>query len=277
MSRHIKDIHLYTNKLATKTENNLIRQLGFNAEAGSSINYFTREDLEAKQTIENKGILAKTYDKVSLKFKEQITSFVDKNKIDAGYYVFERSEVSKAEVEEILDLVHEYKSNTLETNQDHINENVLELEERAVVGGYNTRQVNSVRLGQNNITASSERADQTASTQSLVQNQGDITNILVSAKQRMTSKERFYANREYLQNKARTQKINYEQEDIKLRQEVSMSAERIARDLLGEPNKHLSNGTNLRFGSGGSFIVKIIGEKRGTWYDFKERKGRRLV
>ena len=274
MSRHIKDIHLYTNKLATKTENNLIRQLGFNAEVGSSINYFTREDLEAKQTIENKGILAKTYDKVSLKFKEQITSFVDKNKIDAGYYVFERSEVSKAEVEEILDLVHEYKSNTLETNQDHINENVLELEERAQVRGYNTRQVGSVRPLQNNITAKRlERADQIASTQSLVQNQRDITNISVSAKQRMTSKERFYASREYLQNKARTQKINYEQEDIKLRQEVSMSAERIARDLLGEPNKHLSNGTNLRFGSGGSFIVKITGEKRGTWYDFKEGKG----
>ena len=274
MSRHIKDIHLYTNKLATKTDHHLIRQLGFNPEAGSSINYLTREDLEAKQTIENKGILAKTYDKVSAKFKEQITSFVDKNKIDTGYYVFERSEVSRAEVEEILDLVHEYKSNNLETNQDHINESVLELEERAVVGGYNTRQTGSVRSSQNNITAKRlERVGQTVSAESLTQNQRDTTNSSVSGKQRMTSKERFYANREYLQNKARAQKINYEQEDIKLRQEVSMSAERIARDLLGEPNKHLSNGTNLRFGSGGSFIVKITGEKRGTWYDFKEGKG----
>ena len=276
MSRHIKDIHLYTNKLATKTDNHLIRQLGFNPEAGSSINYYTAADLEAKQALVNKGILAKTYDKVSSKFKEQITSFVDKSKIDVDYYIFERSEVSKSEVEEILDLVHEYRSNTLDINQDHINENVLELEERAVVGGYNIKQstgLHNTSKVQNNIAFKSSGNASSVNSTVLAQNpqlQSDITQTI---KQRPTPKERFYANREYLQNKARAQKINYEQEDIKLRQEVSMSAERIARDLLGEPNKHLSNGTNLRFGSGGSFIVKITGEKRGTWYDFKEGKG----
>ena len=274
MSRHIKDIHLYTNKLATKTDHHLIRQLGFNPEAGSSISYYTAADLEAKQSLVNKGILAKTYDKVSSKFKEQITSFIDKSKIDADYYVFERSEVSKSEVEEILDLVHEYRSNTLDTNQDQINENVLELEERAVVGGYNIKQsTGNTSKVQNNIAFKSSGDASNVNSSVLAQNpqlQSDITQTI---KQRPTPKERFYANREYLQNKARAQKINYEQEDIKLRQEVSMSAERIARDLLGEPNKHLSNGTNLRFGSGGSFIVKITGEKRGTWYDFKEGKG----
>ncbi|MEA0971258.1 putative conjugal transfer protein TraH [Candidatus Megaera venefica] len=276
MSRHIKDIHLYTNKLATKTDDHLIGQLGFNPEAGSSINYLTREDLEAKKTLENKGLLAKTYGKVSSKFKEQITSFVDKNKIDAGYYVFEKSEVSKAEVEEILDLVHEYRSNTLNINQDHINENVLELEERAVVGGYNIKQstgLHNTSKVQNNIAFKSSGDASNVNSSVLEQNLQLKSNITEGKKQRSTPKERFYASREYLQNKARTQKINYEQEDIKLRQEVNISAERIARDLLGEPNKHLSNGTNLRFGSGGSFIVKITGEKRGTWYDFKEGKG----
>ena len=89
----------------------------------------------------------------------------------------------------------------------------------------------------------------------------------------MTPKERFYANKDYQLKRQTLNKIDYEQESIRLRQEVKWSAEKVARDLLGEPNKHLSNGSTLRFGGSGSIAVKISGEKSGSWYDFKEGKG----
>jgi putative DNA primase/helicase len=47
----------------------------------------------------------------------------------------------------------------------------------------------------------------------------------------------------------------------------------IARRILGEPNKRLSNQTELRFGRNGSVSVEIAGNKRGQWYDHEEQQG----
>ena len=44
----------------------------------------------------------------------------------------------------------------------------------------------------------------------------------------------------------------------------------VARDLLGEPNKHLSTRDELRFGSQGSMSVDI---KKGTFFDHQEGQG----
>jgi Virulence-associated protein E len=46
--------------------------------------------------------------------------------------------------------------------------------------------------------------------------------------------------------------------------------EPIARELLGEPNRKLSNGSELRFGSRGSISVDL---KKGTWFDFETNEG----
>ena len=50
-------------------------------------------------------------------------------------------------------------------------------------------------------------------------------------------------------------------------------AERIARALLGEPNKRKSTKVELRFGSKGALAVEIAGEKVGTWHDFETKAG----
>jgi len=47
----------------------------------------------------------------------------------------------------------------------------------------------------------------------------------------------------------------------------------VARDLLGEPNKRLSNGRELRYGEHGKIAVRISGEKAGMWHDFSSDKG----
>jgi hypothetical protein len=49
--------------------------------------------------------------------------------------------------------------------------------------------------------------------------------------------------------------------------------EPVARHLLGEPNKALSNKTQLRFGSHGSLAVEIAGTQKGTWFDHEASLG----
>jgi hypothetical protein len=49
--------------------------------------------------------------------------------------------------------------------------------------------------------------------------------------------------------------------------------EPVARHLLGEPNKALSNRTQLRFGSHGSVSVEIAGKRKGTWFDHEANEG----
>ncbi|MBP6952113.1 MAG: toprim domain-containing protein, partial [Alphaproteobacteria bacterium] len=43
----------------------------------------------------------------------------------------------------------------------------------------------------------------------------------------------------------------------------------LAIDLLGEPNKHLGTRTTLRFGTRGSLVVNIAGDREGFWNDFE--------
>jgi hypothetical protein len=50
------------------------------------------------------------------------------------------------------------------------------------------------------------------------------------------------------------------------RYDLRPHAEKIARRLLGEPNKRLSTKSQLRFGRNGSLAVEIAGPKRGEWY-----------
>jgi len=272
MSRHIKDIRLYSNREATRSEPALIRQLGFDPELGASINFYSKEDLEALALKESKGLLSSIYDKVSSKLKSSIISLVDKASVDRDYYVFEKPEVSKAIVEEILEPVNEYSGGKVK--EDIATESsVLELEEAAVVGGLNTKQAgNNIGVTQNKITGSFKN---TPSTHNPIpgQQSKDVADHPVAAKQRMTPKERFYASRDYKLKQQAASAVNYEQEDLKLRQEIKFSAEKVAIDLLGEPNLRLSDGRSLRFGKSGSIAVRISGEKSGNWYDFKEGKG----
>jgi len=92
----------------------------------------------------------------------------------------------------------------------------------------------------------------------------------------LSAKDRFYANADYARNKAqRTADLQagWDKETEILRKESCICAERIATDLLGNPNKKLSNTRELRFGDSGKIAVHISGEKAGTWYNFHEGKG----
>ena len=75
------------------------------------------------------------------------------------------------------------------------------------------------------------------------------------------------------QSSATKNNFTYLNDTEALRSKMSLGAEFIAKNLLGEPNKHLSNGKTLRFGESGKLALQISGSKSGIWYDFSESKG----
>jgi ATP-dependent exoDNAse (exonuclease V) alpha subunit len=60
-------------------------------------------------------------------------------------------------------------------------------------------------------------------------------------------------------------------------QSVLGHASTIVRDLLGEPNKHMSTTKTLRFGKKGSLLVNIGGDKQGFWIDFETGEKGNLI
>jgi hypothetical protein len=52
-----------------------------------------------------------------------------------------------------------------------------------------------------------------------------------------------------------------------IRAALSAGMNDFARYLYGEPNRHMSNRRELRFGRKGSLAVVIAGPKAGSWYD----------
>src|SRR3954454_12045851 len=52
--------------------------------------------------------------------------------------------------------------------------------------------------------------------------------------------------------------------------ELAQHMRPVAAALLGEPNRHLSNGKELRYGSHGSLSVDL---EAGTWFDHENKVG----
>ena len=79
--------------------------------------------------------------------------------------------------------------------------------------------------------------------------------------------------RTHFQQRFNEQKDRWDREYEKLKSEIQFKAEAITRGLLGDPNRKLSNGKELRYGEDGKLAVRISGERSGTWYDFSQGKG----
>lgn len=258
LSRNIKDLHLYTNKQATKTIAHLVKQLGHDPEIGSSLSYLTKQEFEDQELdatfAKSKNILAK----FAVGALNIATKAIDKYLPDTEYYNYKAPEFKKEKVEAVLDVVGE------ELNQGSVGSEVT-IEERAVVGGNNHSIVLDKSVSTNNVTtiASSLSANSTANTPQ------------IPNKRKQTAKERFYANADRTRGKVShlQQKAQWDKESEILRSEVNLKSEAVARALLGEPNKVLSDGRTLRFGENGKLAVRISGERMGSWYDFASEKG----
>jgi Ti-type conjugative transfer relaxase TraA len=249
LSRNVNNLHLYINNQATKSIPHLIKQLGHDPEIGSSLSYFSQKDLSDREIVhapkQHKGLVGSLVGGFVDYASRQLTGLVDKHMPDSEYYNYKAPELKREKVEEVLGYVAQ------EINQEFDKEIIVE---RAVVGGNSSGNILSTVME--------------------AQSRG-VSSTLNSNNTRQSSKEHFYANADYIRSRVShlERKAEWDSDMERLRSEVKFKTESIARDLLGEPNKALSNGRHLRFGEHGKISVGISGEKLGSWYDFSADKG----
>ena len=255
MSRHVKDLHVFTHKEQTLSVEHLVKQLEFNPQSYASINYLTKDELNQQATPkQEKGFLATVFNKVTNIAKERLTSFIDQRAVATDYYKFELPPESRAKVEAVLNETYDQNELLLQQYQEQTRENFEEL----------SRQLKIQDQVQNQ-----------SQEQMMVNTQanwrGRITTIATQ-----TAKERFYKNVEHHRKQAKIEDV-YKEELDALKEQMQLSSEVIVTNLMGEPNKKLTNSSTYRYGDKGSLAITITGEKAGTWYDFEEGKGGDLI
>ena len=233
LSRHIDELKLYTNRESTIDTKMLVKQLSRDFDKGSSLQYLTEEELRHR---DNKAESRKTITgKLLGGVLNVLEKVTDKYIPKSEYYNYKEPVRANASVEKVTD-------------------NLVLEEETAAIS-----MEHKIAVGENGGNRISDA----------------LSGISTTNKPRMSAKERFYANADYARGqKSRVDlKTEWDKEAEELRHHLKFKSEIVARDLLGEPNKRLSNGRELRYGEHGKIAVRISGEKAGMWHDFSSDKG----
>ena len=267
MSRMVEELKLYVNKESTTNVQSLITQLSHDAEAGSSLAYLTESEFKYKELGRDLATDSRAYVRGINRFIDFIgstaTKLADKYIPSSEYYNYKEPTVHYESVSQVID----------RTYAELEGENIQE--EKLVVGGYNQhisngKTIEKTEIGHNSTLNSLAQKDSGV--------EGNAIYKAASSNSWQTkesAKTRFYRNAD----RARAiryyadQKEEWAREYEQLKSEVKFRSEYLARDLLGEPNKKLSNGRELRYGEHGRLAVRIAGEKAGTWYDFSKSEG----
>ena len=211
----------------------LVKQLSRDFDKGSSLQYLTEEEIRYRNNV---GEAKKT---ITGKFLVGVLNVLEKV---TDKYIPKSEYYNYKEPAKVI------------TTVEKVNDNLV-LEEAAV--GFSVEH--KIAVGENTGTRISDV----------------LREVSTTNKPRMSAKERFYKNAEYVRNqKSRVDlKADWNKETEELRHMLKFKVESIAGDLLGEPNKRLSNGRELRYGEHGKIAVRIRGEKAGMWHDFSNDKG----
>jgi phage/plasmid primase-like uncharacterized protein len=257
LSRHMTSLNLYVNNNTTPNLQSLITQLSYDSGVGSSLTLLTIKELEDRaldtRLAGHKSMAVRAVNSAIDFIGKTATKIKDKYLPSSEYYNYKEPLVKTESVSYVVDRVYEQDQN--------VGFESVTYEQKLVVGGnisISNSSANSAGNGISNIDT--DISD-------------NRTNIVKTS---LSSKERFYANADYARRSAQRiadLKVGWDKETEALRKEACICAERIAKDLLGSPNKKLSNGKELRFGDNGKIAVCISGNKAGTWYDFVEGRG----
>jgi hypothetical protein len=266
LTRHVDSLKLFYNQENTRNIEHLAAQLERVDEKSSSLNFMTREDLTKELEQELGEFLGEkeesVFNKAAKWLKNTATALSDRLRSNSAYYKFEALEQEMARVEEVLETVYEV---------------VQESYGLVKAGAANDRLEEEIA-----IAAAGGR--------------GAAGGVRVAGKQlqpRLTAKQRFYdradrsrglkQSRDQAQKQSQHQKLNqkevrdYAAELESLKNVMSRGYDRIALDLLGSPNKKLSSGKILKYGSKGSMAITTSGPTAGTWYDFEAGEGGDII
>lgn len=261
LSRNIDELRLYINNAATFSKAHLIKQLSYDPDSGNSLSYLTLKELENIKTdkiIKEKNIAVRAIvSTVDFLAKTAIRA-VDKYLPKTEYYNYKEPQVRAETISEVIDKIYEQSYGVIATND--------EVEEKLAVGGHAHTVSKATPMSQA-ITASRGAIDNQIGFSQSTTAMGRVTK---------SAKDRFYAKADHVRSRMQTAadlQAKRGNDNEYLRREASICAERIAREILGDPNLKLSNGRELRYGDTGKLAVRISGEKSGTWYDFARGEG----
>ena len=267
MSRMVEELKLYTNKESTTNLNSLIGQLSHDAEAGSSLAYLTESEFKYKELGKDLANDSRAYVRGINKFIDFVgsaaTKLADKYISSSEYYNYREPKGQYESVSQVID----------RTYAELEGENIQE--EKLVVGGYNQHISNGKTIEKTEIGHNSTLNSLVLKDSGVEGNDIYKAASSNSWQTKESAKTRFYRNADRIRaiRDYSEQKEEWAREYEQLKSEVKFKAEYLARDLLGEPNKKLSNGRELRYGEHGKIAVRIAGEKAGTWYDFAKGEG----
>jgi Ti-type conjugative transfer relaxase TraA len=313
LSRHVRNLKLYINREATSGMGELVKQLSKNLDKGSSLGYMTEQEYKTHQQntelMANIGrfdsMLLGAYDVISRGF----TNLTDKYLPKLEYYNYHPPKKQQESVNQVIDRVYvEHQENeyvekiaasgggsgrlgnvsggglsanagnnatAVQNSQSTVNQTVPADQSTGVDNG----KVSS-GTGSNNIATKAENAASGKESQAAIAKKEPVyEQVKVSsgkaASSKKSAKERFYAKADYVdqQDIKHQLKEKWDRESEQLKSEVKFKAEQIALDLLGVPNKKMSNRSTLRFGDNGKIAVRISGSKSGSWYDFAADRG----
>jgi Ti-type conjugative transfer relaxase TraA len=248
MSRHVDDLHLYCNLENTKDAKEVAVQLSRSDSNISSMHYMTKEDLAVDKS--SKSVFGKVVGWV----KQKSVILSDTFHSNADYYKFQQLEAVDNKVEKVL-------ADTSDSFQE------MQGQEGQFVYKQIAKSVEEVRSAEEAIEKVEVLGISNDSKKEVV----DMKIEGSTQKEEQTSSAVTYkAN--YI-NLGREKYNKWNDDVARIRHELKFKAEAVAVDLLGEPNKALSNKTRLRFGENGRLSVDIDGNRAGLWHDFSSGVG----
>ncbi len=263
----VGELKLYTNKESTANVQGLIRQLSHDAEAGSSLAYLTESELKYNELGKDLATDSRAYVRGINKFIDFIgntaTKLADKYIPSSEYYNYKEPKDQYESVSQVIDRAYaELEGKNIQ-------------EEKLVVGGNNQHISNSKTIEKAQVAHNGVLNSMVLKDSGVEGNAIYKTASSNNWQARESAKTRFYRNADRVRaiKYYADQKEEWAREYEQLKSEIKFKAEYLARDLLGEPNKKLSNGRELRYGENGKIAVRIAGEKAGTWYDFAKGEG----
>ena len=224
MSRHVDDLHVYCNHEATRSEQELIKQLSLNLDRGSSLNYLlATEERESGTSL---------FGSIKSAVKSRLQVVADRFHQNEKYYVFESQEFNTNSIKAVINDSHQELQQVVGLEREFVYRSVA--------------------------TATEPRRAEPSSSLNL--------ELKVAG-----------AEEKKIEAGKSTGELRWNDEVASIRHELRLQAERVARDLLGEPNVSLSNANTLRFGEHGKLAIEIRGEKAGVWHDFSQGQGGDLL
>lgn len=271
LSRMVENVKLYINAKATYSDNfnrntHLIKQLSTDTEKSVSLNYLTKSEYDKvdidREYEKNKTLFSRAIVATLEYTAKKVEQFTDKYIPKSEYYNYQEPKYQKVKVSEVVD--EAVASREIQT-----------ISHLKVAGGGTIKAIGtSDKLFDNVINNSNINHSGVK-----LESKNNYKNTSNTTSNKLTPKQKFYNNF----SKAKDSKLReeaydrfkeeYAKDTDRMRYEASFRSDQIAINLLGHPNKKLSNHRELRFGEHGKLVVSTSGKKRGLWHDFSEDKG----